>query len=296
LQLRKNLVALSLSILVIIFSSILPVAEAKNFTDFYFLGDSNSDIGNTMIFGGTPNWTVDLASHFHKSIPKPSTKGGNNYAYAAAKTGHNPFKFPAYLLDQVDMLLKAKNYKLDPDAIYVIWTGVNNIIYDITTHSIDNIAQTSSQDFATAFKKLSAAGAKTFVFLNIENGFFAPLGRKLYGYYFEQLIRIYNQKIMAQIDEVATENNITIIKVDMFGLFNNVADAVQVKERDSSVKKIYNLDHVWDATCTPSSKQPDCFRYFFCNDGMHLTAHGQQIVADYVAKILQTYPYDFEDS
>ena len=158
----------------------LPAAASAGYSQLYVLGDSLSDVGNVgathaalvaanggqplPILGlddpNTPSpyapdrasngplWVDVLAGAFGFTSTA-SLYGGTNYAFGGARTDnqlYNPV-IPDFLglLQQRDALLAARP-ALDPNALYVVWGGANNL-QDILTGRprADGTAQTISK-------------------------------------------------------------------------------------------------------------------------------------------------------
>ena len=121
-------------------------AAAAPYSDIYFFGDSVSDAGNVALAIGQPQgvpqlvtgnsyipdypyyptgrysngpvWAEDFAGMFGLSAT-PSLAGGNDFAFAGARTGGPNVPAPT-LTSQVDMYLGGTGGTARPDALYVI--------------------------------------------------------------------------------------------------------------------------------------------------------------------------------
>lgn len=178
----------------------LPTLASAGYSQIYVLGDSLSDVGNIEaayapivaanggvplpILGlpapGTPSayapgrasngpiWIDTFAGAFGFTAVA-SLDGGTDYAYGGARTDnqlYNPV-IPDFkgLLQQRDALL-ADHPSLDPNALYVVWGGANNL-QDILTGRprADGSAQTIGKtlgDLGLIIDSLAAAGAEHF--------------------------------------------------------------------------------------------------------------------------------------
>ena len=195
----------------------LPAAASAGYSQLYVLGDSLSDVGNVgatqaalvaanggqplPILGlgdaNTPSpyapdrasngplWIDALAGAFGFTSTA-SLNGGTNYAFGGARTDnqlYNP-QFPEFkgLLQQRDALLAARP-ALDPNALYVVWGGANNL-QDILTRRprADGTPQSVGQtvaDLADIIDSLAAAGASHFLVPNAPNIGLVPRLREL---------------------------------------------------------------------------------------------------------------------
>lgn len=183
----------------------LPAAASAGYSQIYVLGDSLSDVGNIeaayapivaanggvplpiLAAPGTPSayapsrasngpiWIDTFAGAFGFSSVA-SLNGGTNYAFGGARTDnqlYNPL-IPDFLglLQQRDALLAARP-ALDPDALYVVWGGANNL-QDILTRRprADGTPQSVGQtvaDLGLIIDSLAAAGATHFLVPNAPN-------------------------------------------------------------------------------------------------------------------------------
>ncbi|MCD6048449.1 MAG: esterase [Gammaproteobacteria bacterium] len=168
------------------------------FSQYYFFGDSLSDMGNfteglpqtncylnfkpnapvtnTVSQGGTNAgkvWADITAYGFSAS---PSNNGGNDYAVAGNTTEK---VFNAQDLDdpttQINKFLADHHGQANPQALYVIWAGSNDLIHLINPPSL---ALTTSQDpraviqegmnnIFAGIDRLYEAGARNFLVLNL---------------------------------------------------------------------------------------------------------------------------------
>ena len=183
----------------------LPAAASAGYSQIYVLGDSLSDVGNIeaayapivaanggvplpiLAAPGTPSayapnrasngpiWIDAFAGAFGFTSVA-SLNGGTNYAFGGARTDnqlYNPV-IPDFLglLQQRDALLAARP-ALDPDALYVVWGGANNL-QDILTGRprADGTPQSVGQtvaDLGLIIDSLAAAGASHFLVPNAPN-------------------------------------------------------------------------------------------------------------------------------
>ena len=185
----------------------LPAAASAGYSQIYVLGDSLSDVGNieaayapvVAANGGVPLPILGLAAPGTPSAYAPSRasngpiwidafagafgfnsvaslNGGTNYAFGGARTDnqlYNPV-IPDFLglLQQRDALLAARP-ALDPNALYVVWGGANNL-QDILTGRprADGTPQSVGQtvaDLGLIIDSLAAAGASHFLVPNAPN-------------------------------------------------------------------------------------------------------------------------------
>lgn len=190
-------------------------AAANAYSNFYFFGDSLSDVGAFGGLGGLPsnarwttgngaNWTDALAARYGlKSIANNSSNpntspSGNNYAQGGAvaqlysditvfpgTTGANgsveqfgPDKTTAIqeLPQQISAYLAASDGKANPNAIYSVWIGGNDIAAaagtvtaDPTKASATKLLMSSANSTSSVIGQLQSAGAQTIIVPNVPN-------------------------------------------------------------------------------------------------------------------------------
>lgn len=132
-----------------------PCVKAWAYSDLYVLGDSLSDQGNffgTTAYlqsqgvnvpltppleytdGTTSGRFTNGRNYIDYLAPKlglsstSSLLGGNNYAYGGARTYYHPEDFLGMksLLDQYN-LYQSTHATADPNALYIVWAGANNL-------------------------------------------------------------------------------------------------------------------------------------------------------------------------
>ncbi|MEN7432077.1 autotransporter domain-containing protein [Chromobacterium sp. TRC.1.1.SA] len=192
-------------------------AAAHAYSNIYFFGDSLSDVGAfggqsglpagaRWTTGYGPNWTNILTGHYGLSsvannpLNSSTSRSGNNYAQggAVAQTYQSITQFPGTsgssgsveqygpggslaiqeLPQQVQYYLSQTGGKADPNAVYSVWIGGNDVIAAVGTASGTSGTQligTSAQYAAAQVQALQQAGAKTIIVPNLPNMAAAPL-------------------------------------------------------------------------------------------------------------------------
>jgi phospholipase/lecithinase/hemolysin len=192
------------------------VSLAMPYSNMYVLGDSLSDVGNLFIatdnnqipplpqlpqappyyqgrFSNGPSYAEYLWQHLN--LPgdiTPRLDGGTNYAVGGARSRYhvfdrvfNPFfdpltdttLFPGFaLLGQRDTLLNDKSNVLDPDALYTVWIGSNDVADAfeavLSGPGLDyanSLLFQSANDLLTVINDLVGAGAVELLIPNVPN-------------------------------------------------------------------------------------------------------------------------------
>lgn len=151
----------------------------------YAFGDSLSDVGNAYIAAGVPGapyvnhqfsngnvWIQDLALDLGLPELLPSlTTGGTDYAVGSAQSGTTVFNTAgaADLPAQISAF-RVAHPNADPNALYTIWIGSNDISAIPGTATSGQI-QTDLTDIATnidsAIGTLASEGAKNFLIVDV---------------------------------------------------------------------------------------------------------------------------------
>lgn len=186
---------------------------ATSYSSMYVFGDSLSDPGNDLLltsdvpapayytdginvgrFTNGLNYADRLAASFGLSLT-PSVSGGNNYAHGGARSEYVRPELVPYgaqsFNEQVDSYLTKSGGLVDPNALYVLWIGANDMS-DAVIRSLmlggnltpvaDEIAQTVG-DIITAFVTLETLGARNFLIGNSPDLSLTPAARGLAGLY-----------------------------------------------------------------------------------------------------------------
>lgn len=176
-------------------------SAAFNFSQMISFGDSLSDTGNVFLATGChlgapscaagavdvapsqtywqgrfqdgPAWNESMASQLGMAAPTPSLAGGSNYAFGGARTSVTG-AVPS-VQDQVNMYLAATNGVADPDAIFTLFAGGN----DIKGVAAGEIGPTevfaASAVIPSMVNQLIAAGAQSILVANVPNVGLAPI-------------------------------------------------------------------------------------------------------------------------
>ena len=131
-----------------------PSAHAGLFDDVVVFGDSLSDDGNLSLalqlpqivrFTTNPGQTgvEDVAGYFGIPIA-PALAGGTDFAFGGAGILNNSPGTPSIvptLPTQLGMYLQATGNKADPDTLYAVWGGANDVFYAATSGAAAATAQ-----------------------------------------------------------------------------------------------------------------------------------------------------------
>src|SRR5262245_3277725 len=207
-----------------------PAQAVASYSNMYVFGDSLSDTGNiSYFFGGQipqppyyqgrfsngPIWIDDLADSLGLTV-SPSYPGGNNYAWGGAVTGPGGNVLPPFtLIDQADFFLQDTGGVADPNALYVVWGGGNDVLDEDSANAPANLGSVISS--------LAAAGARNFLVPNLPNIGLVPLsledGTSAEK---EALTLAFNSELEQVLAELSATLPVNIKTLDVFGLFNTI--------------------------------------------------------------------------
>lgn len=299
-------------------------AKLTDYSDFYFFGDSLSDVGNngcnTNIDGTSKQcmtWANDIYLQRFNDYVKPSNQGGNDYAVGGAVSIDT--------VAQVNQYLASHNNQADPNAYYFLLVGGNDIM-NLAIDAADQLKEKMSRlapmqalgvlsqtvgmfnynlegtdrslgivtHQIQAVKMLTLAGAKHIMVINMPNIDYAPA------------VQDGVNKLMT-----SCENSIFVSKADkpiclqigqgINGLvdmlirdYNDTLSRKMASNFDPSVVKMYSM---YDATqniiqqgiLNPNGAcdgtAEQCQDYVFFNS-VHPSARAQAIMADKIAALI----------
>lgn len=271
----------------------LPPAHA--YSSLYVFGDSLSDTGNIYAwyggllprppyyegrFSNGPIWIDGVAAALGLEVI-PSYTGGTNYAWGGARTGpaNGDPTPPLSLLDQTATYLADADGIADPDALYVVWGGGNDVL--------DEDSALAPANIGAIITSLAAAGATSFLVPNLPNLGLVPQSLEDgTSPYKEQLSLEFNAELEMILAELSQTLPVNIITLDVFGLMNEIL-------ADPGAWGFTN----WTEGCYqgptgiggPGDVCADPDAYVFWDD-IHPTAHAHAILADAALAALAPVP------
>jgi outer membrane lipase/esterase len=244
------------ALLVSMFGALAPAANAQlaHFSNVYAFGDSLSDAGYYRPFllslGIPPSVVAQLGrfttnpgpvfsesiSTFYGATPGPSNaNGGNIFAQGGARVATaSPLTPPGAaqrpVSTQIDEYLARGNGSADPNALYSVWAGANDIFVNLGAFSAGGITQAQLQtnvlgaatDEITQIARLKAAGARYILVFGLPNiggtPQFAAAGAATQGAV-TALSAGFNTTLFTGLASAG----LRVIPVDTFSFFNEVA-------------------------------------------------------------------------
>lgn len=267
--------------------SVAAAAESKPFSKIVTFGDSLSDTGNAFRYTGgfypaaPPNapgrigngkiWVEYLADSLGMEL-KPE----NQYAVAGARTDQNNFMVNfglplahTGLKSQVEEFLHDSGPGgADPNAIYTVWIGANDIFTTLSFGGDMNLTvYRAIQNTAQVVGNLASHGARHIVVANLPDLGLTPFGLSLgvgFSLQLSGLTNAYNAGLAQALDAL-DGYGIRTIRLDAAGLIREIAAAPAA----------FGLVNVTDQAVNAGG---DASRFLFW-DGVHPTTAGHKIVA-----------------
>ncbi len=266
---------------------ILLIGRANAYSSLYAFGDSLSDTGNVFAassfplppyfngrFSNGPVWVETLASNLGLSA-SPSLLGGTNYAFGGATTGTPPGSSTPTLTDQMGLYLTATGGVADPNALYVVFGGGNDVRDQDVSSSVSNISNIVTT--------LAGAGATTFLIPNLPDIGKTPeaLVDPAVSAGATALSAMFNTQLDVEIDNLRSSLGANIFELDTFGFLNGII-------ANPASAGITNVNTPCLSTQTLSiCADPDEYVFW---DTIHPTAVGHRLLGEAATAALVPVP------
>lgn len=281
-------------------------AFAQTYSQTVFFGDSLTDSGwfrpalvqsagpQAAVLGRfTTNpglvWAEYLAD-FYGTAADAANQGGTNYAVGGARTGVSGTgalgPIPS-VSAQVTNHLAASGGRADPNALYTVWGGANDLFAVAAGAPVSTIGDAVAAQI-TAIGTLQAAGARYVLVPSIPDLGLTPAARAQGPAAQAQLTAIATGYNTALYGNLASAG-LRVIPLNMFNLFQEVAGSPST----------FGFTNVTGTACQPqiTAQSLTCnpstyvnagapYTYAFA-DGVHPTLAAHEIVADYAVSMLE---------
>lgn len=279
-----------------ILSAIALAPSANAYDNIYFFGDSLSDSGIAGRFTtpGGKIWTEIVSSKLGLSATPAlningSATGGNNYAIGGALAGTTNVISGIPIIpnsSEVALYLSSHNNMADPNALYSVWVGSNDIKNALTSNpaSLSTVIPQAVSAEIGSINSLMSAGANHILVFSIPDLRYAPalaisntlaqLGGNSANSYNTALFTGLKTNASGRIIPIDTYNLIREVAANpaAFGFANITSKACGTTDS--------NL-------CTTNQLvSPDAAKTYLFADGIHPTAAGHALIADQVMSII----------
>jgi outer membrane lipase/esterase len=216
-------------------AAITAQAATPTYDSLIVFGDSYCDVGNlylatggaeaappyyNMRFSNGPIW-LDHVAGFLRLPLTPSVLKGTDFAFGGAwVTQPSSFTGVPSIPQQVETYLAATGGKADPNALYIIEGGGNDIL-DTTSGTADALGREIAQGIVDSEGALRRAGARHFVIPNLFNVGLLPAAAGNTA--FAQAASLATDKwIDVRLEPEYIEENVHILRLDVFSLLGAV--------------------------------------------------------------------------
>jgi len=239
-------------------------AMATPYTQIIVFGDSLSDVGNyyratnfvtpssnlystneTAGVGRFSNdtlWVEQLAALYNPTatyplLPNSPSSGlptGTDYAWAyalidnnVAVTKPNSFSVPS-IHNQVLQYLRDVGNKADPNALYVIWAGMTDLITDVENGQTKTTVQTAplAQHLVNIIGLLKSAGAQNFNIPTVPDIAYLPeITRQNLAGNAQDISLAFNTSVTSDLTSLSQSKGITVSRPDIYYLQRSIIEA-----------------------------------------------------------------------
>jgi outer membrane lipase/esterase len=212
--------------------------DVKGFTLPIYPGPSPADtITNNSIYAGG---TAPTPGQFFVS----GTLNGIDYAAGGSTTGSTGLgeTWAPSLIQQINYFISTHNSQLDPNAVYFIWSGANDILTLLEAPTLPTqlqllvASQTAAVNIANQVAKLSQYGAKRIVVLSLPNIGLTPLiggaavadNMPTLPSTFKSVTYTFNSMLNSALGTVLNQYpSVKVLYVDVYDLLDGVIQSVQ---------------------------------------------------------------------
>lgn len=282
-------------------------SQQTNFSKLVVFGDSLSDTGNLAVIDLPAPYfnnrisdgpvAADLiaqaiGSNAERSGHLLGLSGGFNYAVAG---GNIDGADPEDVTQQVTAYLQRENNQADPDALYLVFAGGNDLrdIRSLVSASeAESRISQAAMVLSAQLLRLKNAGARAFLIPNVANIGRLPetIEREMEQPGIiaraEQYTSLYNLRLEQLVDDFGAENNIEVSLFDLFNavefLINNAAEFGFMNAQEGCFD---TENFVIETECLIFGFES---RVFF--DGLHPSSASNQIIAQQVIAAIPSLP------
>lgn len=272
-----NKITKILAVFILSLSSGIYAATVNKIIGF---GDSLSDTGNNgPRFSDGPLWHEVLAEKLNLPILESSSLGGLNFAYSGAMSGSDHSSETVNLGNQIKAYLELNDGKADPDALYLVWIGGNDLLDKRSPFDL-------LENISSHIETLIAAGATQFFIPNLPSLAHAPKGEEMIKEMvdgllvylpnslepilspvvkqcFHEGVCIYNHLLESRLRKIEFSSDVVIYHLDVFSIFNQILEDLESHGFSNKSELFY--------------------------DSLHPSAKGHELIADSASKVFESH-------
>ncbi|MHB1949157.1 MAG: SGNH/GDSL hydrolase family protein [Gammaproteobacteria bacterium] len=295
------------------FPTPLPTGKAPTFTTFggytwaqYVARDIKGFV--LPVYPG-PNPPDTITNNSIYPVPGfvSGTLRGVDYAAAGSTTNSTGFNetWAPSLLQQVSYYLSTTHQVADPNAVYFLWSGANNILKLLTSSPLPNqlqlltAASAAANDIANAVTLLSRSGAKRVVVLALPNIGYTPLINQIaiaqniptLPASMQTLCFSFNSMLNTALGYVIAKYGIKVLYVDVYNLLDQVILATKAGRPYSVGGQSFQFVNYTTPACSTVSSAIYCpstapNNYVFA-DVLHPTDMAHRVLSLFVETQIQ---------
>lgn len=283
----------------------MPAFAQSEYSGAVFFGDSLTDSGafrpGLVQVGGpsaaalgrfTTNpglvWSEFLADYYgHSTDAIAANQGGDNYAVGGARVateGTSPFGAIPSMVTQVNAYLSANGGRADPNALYTVWGGANDL-FAVAQGAPQSTIVTAVTAQVGLVGQLQQAGAQYVLVPNIPDLGKTPqfLAQGAAGSAAgTQLATAYNNALYAGLQSAGLQ----VIPLDTFGFLGEVIANPAAFGYSNVTSPACGATS--SLTCSPANYvDPNAPSSYLFADGVHPTTRTHEILAQYAASVLE---------
>lgn len=200
---------------------------------------------------------------------------GVDYAAAGSTTNSTGFNetWAPSLHQQVTYYLQTHSQAADPNAVYFLWSGANDLLSLIagggalpTQLQLLQTASTAASNIANEVRRLSQSGATRVVVMSLPNVGLSPLVASLATTYgvptlpaqMQTLSFTFNSMLNQQLGQVIAQTGVKVLYVDDYTLLNNIAAATQAGQAFVISGQSFQFANYTSAACSSVSTAIYC--------------------------------------
>jgi outer membrane lipase/esterase len=294
----------------------LPVGKAPTFTTFggytwaQYIARDIKGISLPIYPGPVPADAItNNAIYAGNPIPGfvSGTLAGIDYAAGGSTTGSPGFNetWAPSLVQQVNYYLSTTGQVADPNAVYFIWSGANDILSLLasspTQLQLLTAANNAAINIGNAVALLSAKGAKRIVVMSLPslgstpliNGLAIQTQNPTLPATMKTLTFTFNSMLNTQLGRVIAQYGTKVLYVDVYALFNNVILATQTGQPYVVAAQSFKFVNYTTPACGAVSTAIYCpngtpTNYLFA-DTLHPTDMAHRVLSLQVETLIQNW-------